>query len=166
MPAAKIRELTGRKVWDSYFKFTVVRNPFSKLVSAFYHLYRPNIKTSSRLVNLVSRPKYFPLLINKGDIYDFRNWILNGGCIIDRDKYIIDGEECLDYFIKYESIKEDIILINKKLGINSEEVSLPHFKSGIRNKGYKISDFYDSLTEERVRRIYAFEIERFGYGMP
>ena len=35
MSAQKLLDLAGRDIWDSYFKFTVIRNPFDKLISAF-----------------------------------------------------------------------------------------------------------------------------------
>jgi hypothetical protein len=37
MPAEEIRNLTGRDVWDAYYKFCVIRNPFDKVVSYFWH---------------------------------------------------------------------------------------------------------------------------------
>ena len=36
MPAEAIKARIGHEIWDSYFKFCVVRNPFEKLVSAFH----------------------------------------------------------------------------------------------------------------------------------
>jgi len=36
MAAAEIRDRLGADVWDSYFKFCVMRNPFDKSVSEFY----------------------------------------------------------------------------------------------------------------------------------
>ena len=36
MPARKILRLVGPEVWNGYFKFGVIRNPFSKVVSHFW----------------------------------------------------------------------------------------------------------------------------------
>jgi len=36
MPAQKIKNLLGEDIWNSYFKFCVVRNPFSKAASYYY----------------------------------------------------------------------------------------------------------------------------------
>ena len=36
MPAELIRNRIGEDIWNEYFKFTVIRNPFDKLVSGFY----------------------------------------------------------------------------------------------------------------------------------
>ena len=36
MPASEIKSKINLDVWNKYFKFTVVRNPFNQIVSAFY----------------------------------------------------------------------------------------------------------------------------------
>ena len=38
MPAKEIRELVGVSVWNWYFKFCVVRNPFDKMVSLWWFI--------------------------------------------------------------------------------------------------------------------------------
>jgi hypothetical protein len=38
MSAIEIRNNIGKAIWDSYFKFCVIRNPFDKLVSRFFFL--------------------------------------------------------------------------------------------------------------------------------
>lgn len=35
-PAESLRRALGREIWDDYFKFTIVRNPFDQLVSKFW----------------------------------------------------------------------------------------------------------------------------------
>lgn len=42
MSAREIKNLLGQDIWDSYFKFCVVRNPFSKAVSWYYFRGRSN----------------------------------------------------------------------------------------------------------------------------
>jgi len=37
MPAAMIRERLGEEVWNNYFKFCVIRNPYDKVASGFFH---------------------------------------------------------------------------------------------------------------------------------
>jgi hypothetical protein len=38
MSAEAIKELIGEKIWNSYFKFCVIQNPYDKLISAFHFL--------------------------------------------------------------------------------------------------------------------------------
>jgi hypothetical protein len=167
MPATEIRDLIGKERWDSYFKFTVVRNPFTKLVSGWYHFRRPNVGVFSICKSIIRDPAYLPsLLFKKKDIAEFRAWVRSGGRIIDRDKYLIDGQVAVDCFIKQEELAEGIQHVNAVLGISNYNREIPTFKSGMRDKSIPIRDFYDSKTEKLVRESYAWEFERFGYEMP
>lgn len=167
MSASKIRDLVGSKVWNDYFKFTVVRNPFSKLVSGWYHFHRPNVTMKKTIRALSKKPTSIPLvLMGKRDIHDFRTWLRKGRSIMDRDKYLIDGEVCMDFFIRQESLQDDIKSVNAMLGIEQDERVLPKFYSGIRSADFSIRDFYDKETEAIVRQLYDWEFERFGYDMP
>src|SRR6185312_9079529 len=40
MPAALIRQQVGETVWNDYYKFCVIRNPWEKAISGFAHLGR------------------------------------------------------------------------------------------------------------------------------
>ncbi len=48
MPAARIRERVGAKVWNSYFKFCFERNPWDKVVSWYYFRQRADTGTDLR----------------------------------------------------------------------------------------------------------------------
>jgi hypothetical protein len=88
MSADSIRAQVGAEIWDRYFKFCVVRNPFDKLISAFHFSYSSNINegTKNRNENVIDR---------------FRGWIASGNAesTVDRDKYLIDGEVCVDHLL-------------------------------------------------------------------
>jgi hypothetical protein len=168
MPASEIRNLLGRKIWDAYFKFTVVRNPFSKLVSGWYYFHRRSGNVKSTLRSLIRDPvNAFPLVVfGKRDICEFRSWIQRGGQVFDRDKYLINDEVCIDYFIQYEHLNDGIEYVNSELGIVNYGRQLPTFKSGIRLNKNLTREFFDSKTENLVRKMYAWEFARFGYEMP
>lgn len=83
MSAAEISDRIGASIWNG-FKFCVIRNPFDKLVSAFFFLNKDY--EDEDLIN------------------NFRNWIKRGGSVIDRDEYLIGGEICVDYFIIRKSL--------------------------------------------------------------
>jgi len=38
MPASEVKKIVPMSIWNSYYKFTIIRNPFDKIVSYFYHL--------------------------------------------------------------------------------------------------------------------------------
>ena len=173
MAASEIRDLIGADVWNQYFKFTVVRNPFDKLVSGFYMLVEGRRKkyttkdwAKAYAKRLLKRASPVEGVTGKSEIERFRNWIKLGGTIVDRDKYLIDGEICVDYFIQFENLQSDIEEICKRLSIEMDEQSIPGFKKNIRNHRIPVCDYYDDETEKIVRQLYAWEFEKFDYRMP
>ncbi len=172
MPARAIRDLMGEEIWSHYFKFTVVRNPFDKLISGFFMYDRPQNKrgTIHGLKSLVKR------MVGRGDpihrvkgtteVERFRSWIREGGAIIDRDKYLIDGKECLDYYIRFESLDDGIRQVCEQLSTPFEPARIPEFKKGLRHHRTKTRDYYDATTEKIVRNLYAWELEKFSYDLP
>jgi hypothetical protein len=175
MSAKKIRELIGQDIWDRYFKFTVVRNPFDKLISGFYFKqynkqYKQNYSYTQKLKafakQILGTGDPIDRIKGKTDIERFRSWIQKGGSIFDRDKYLIDGEECVDYFILFEDIHGGMKHVCDRLSIPFEPSRIPEFKKGKRNHRIQIGAYYDKRTERIVRKLYAWELERFGYDLP
>jgi hypothetical protein len=172
MPAAKIRDLLGQEVWDSYYKFTTIRNPFDKLISGFYMFDKRRHKYSQSQRILA----YFKALINRGnpidraqedtDVERFRSWIKKGGIFIDRDKYMIDGHECVDWFIRFEDLHTGMKHVCDQLAIPFDPSRLPQFKTGFRTSKRNVSEYYDQETAQIVRQHYAWELDRFGYSLP
>ena len=176
MPAAKIRDRIGTSLWNSYFKFTVVRNPFDKLISGFYMQEKRlrNYNTAQRLwiiaQKLSGKANPRDYIVGDSQIERFRSWIRNGGAaggaMLDRNKYLINGDICIDFFIRYEDLENGIKHICDKLDIAFEPENIPDFKSGMRNKQFSLSEFYDQETINVVNSLYAFELNHFGYTAP
>jgi hypothetical protein len=172
MAAELIRERAGLEVWDAYFKFTVIRNPFDKLISGFsmFERNKQNYSLAQKwqAYNRRWRGKGKPIdrIVGNTPIERFRSWIQLGGTITDQNKYKINGECCIDYFIRFEHMQDDLKAVCEQLSIDYEPEKLPHFKTGIRKSGTPIRDFYDEATEARVREQFAWEIEKFNYQIP
>jgi hypothetical protein len=143
MPAVDIKQKVGNQVWDSYYKFCVVRDPFDKLVSAFYFSERDS----------------------DGSVKNFRKWLLNTK-FVDRYAYLIDGEICMDYFIRYESLYDGVKHICTELNIPFDFSKVPQLKTKFRNREIPLYDFYDADSIELVKKLYRFELDYFGYCAP
>lgn len=172
MPAERIRELVGSAIWDEYFKFTVVRNPFDKMVSAFYMQERNkrNYSVPQRLKALMrrvlNRGRPIDRITGKTDVEKFRSWIAIKPPETDRDKYTIQGKACVDFFIRYEALQDGVREVCERLNIPFQSERIPHFKAGLRPKGRPIAEFYDQATEKKIRKTFDFEFSQFGYEMP
>jgi hypothetical protein len=86
--------------------------------------------------------------------------------LIDRDKYVIDGELALDCLVRYESLHADLALVCAQIGLAWDPGRLPDFKRGIRPPSARASQLFSRRALQLVGDAFAFEIERFGYGVP
>ena len=171
MSALEIRNKIGNSIWNSYFKFCVIRNPFDKLISGFFFVEEQKRHRSftqdlkSRVKKIMGKGEPIDCIKGEDSIARFRSWLRNGGSIIDRDKYLIKGEICVDYFIRYEDLENGIKHVCNVLDIPFESERIPRLKSGLRNRKIPLHDFYDEQTIQIVMRLYEFEIETFDYSM-
>ena len=122
------------------------------------------------LQKLIGKANPRDYIIGDSQIERFRSWIRNGGAaggaMLDRNKYLIDGEICIDFFIRYEDLNNGIKHVCDKLGIAFEPENIPHLKCGMRNKKLSLSEFYDHETINIVNNLFEFELNYFGYAAP
>lgn len=90
----------------------------------------------------------------------FRNFVLSRqksnftqtSCLVDESKNLM-----VDFVGRFENIEEDFRAICRKVGITA---SLPHVN---KSKRTDYRDYYDAETRDLTARLYAEDIERFGY---
>jgi hypothetical protein len=152
MPAKLIRERVG-EVWNQYFKFCVVRNPYDKVTSAFYYFQRLEKRPFTSIADEQAR---------------LERWLLSSAHVlpIDRDKYLIDEKFCLDSVLRYETLTADLETLCGKLGLPYDPSWLPRFKTGTRPPHGITRDLYTAKSKEIVAAAFSFELEYFGYSFP
>lgn len=138
-PLYKVKEVISNEKYNNYLKFSFVRNPYERCVSAWKY----NIKmgyTSSEKNLLQFVRELNPTDINSKYLnqYDFVN-----GC---------------DFIGKYENLQENFDIICDKIGIPKQK--LPH-KNATEHKHY--TEYYDDETRSIVAEKYAKDIKYFGY---
>jgi len=172
MSAGEIRRLVGDEIWDSYYKFCVIRNPFDKLVSGFqmlekrkekYTVQRKLLEYASRFLRM-GNP--VDLVTGETKVDRFRSWIKNGGWLNDRNKYLIKGAECMDFYIMFEDLENGVETVCNHLGVPFEPENIPKLKYGNRVCDISLSEYYDSETIKIVTNLYKIELDRFGYKAP
>ena len=118
MPAQEIRELVGPEAWNEYYKFCIVRNPFDKMVSLWWFIVNPRQENRYEGADF-ARIKS-----------DFCRWCVDHALhAIDRDKYMIDGQICVDFFIRYESLLDGLEGVCRKVGYPFQPDHLGRYKS-------------------------------------
>jgi hypothetical protein len=149
MGAAEIRERCGAAVWDGYFKFCVVRNPFDRAVSAFYFA-----RSKGRLP-----------ASDAADPLQLERWLAGGGLRMDREQYLIDGAFALDGVLRHECLQADLEALCGHLGLPWEPERLPRFKAGLRPAESRPDALFTPRAVALIEAACAWELENFGYGL-
>ena len=163
MPAKAIKSYLGDEAWESYFKFCVIRNPFDKLVSAF-HFYE-------WLVNHYSGWQKTKLVVAHGirpgskldEVKRFQKWVAWTWWFNDYDKYLINGNVCVDFFIRYESLLSDTKSVCENVNFPFEPNRIPKLNTAMRPRERELAEYYDAKTIATVRKRFQFELDYFGY---
>ena len=156
--ATDIRDKIGNKIWDSYFKFSIARNPWDRVVSLFNWKGRndPSLRPKKRFYHHLGVP--FDELAQTRAV--FSEFVCDGDWMTNDRFYVIDNELCVDFIIRYENLSDDFSEVCKSIGLGS--VSLPHLKSGFR-KGHHYSSYYDEKSTAVVAERHANDIRLLGY---
>ena len=129
--------MLGKKEYEKYFSFAIVRNPFDRLVS--WYLY-----DNFGLNSFESWIKYFFEKIN----------------ILQMDHLLDDkGNIAVKYIGRFENLQNEFDIIADKIGI--ERIILPHKKKYLSEKNYK--DFYSKELRLFVEKKLEKEIKFLNY---
>ena len=147
LSASMTRALYGDTAWNSYFKFSFVRNPWDRIVSMYATGWWFNKLTVEKNGSSYPTMKNFILSHRPHDTekhgYKFYH------DIIDED---------LDFIGRYENLEEDFRAICAKTGLSN--ITFPHEELRYREH---YSAYFDDETLELVQDIYKVDIEKFGY---
>ena len=133
-----IREL-AKIDWDSFFKFTIVRNPWDMAVSMYWW---------DRILGST-----------------FSEWLAKGSnsehAFFHEDYYFKDGKKIADYYLRYENLESDYKRICGWVGIPYKK--LPIIKGDIRIDKKHYSKYYNKADIEFVAKMFPQTIKEFGY---
>jgi Sulfotransferase family len=146
---AIIRAFVGRRRWDSYYKFSFVRNPWDTYVSGYW--WRNTGKVSETFADVRA---------------EFKRWLLAGEGRRNFSIISIDGNVVADFVGRFENLEEDLNHAREHLGLPL--LTLPNretrlYKGQYRPKGDRYQDYYDAESIAYVAQADAPLIEHFGY---
>lgn len=155
------------KYWNNYFTFTFVRNPWDRVVSAFFfdkgfalnHMNGQKVVMNKRR-HLIKNG----LLSKMGDVELFRDVIKNKLEKYSKQKLRIytpqikwiDGFE-YDFIGRVENIKDDWENVCSAIG---EKLEIVHMNRSDRKE---YNTYYDNNSKDLVYKIYKKEIKTFKY---
>jgi hypothetical protein len=151
--AKEIREEFGTDIWNNYFKFSIVRNPYDELISRFWFLLDQKTRISFLDGGFEATKR------------EFKKWVMGQENLNSRI-YLIDDQLAVDFLIRFEFLEDDVEKVCSHLGFRKNVSELQKFKSGIRpSKGIwnQVSDYYDSDSIAHIENRFSWELKRFKY---
>jgi len=142
-----IPELT-KKEYKSYYKFTFVRNTWSRIYSFYYNVM--NDETLKRNYNISEDCSLFEFVKNKINPGDFSQL-----------EYIRDnsGNCPLNFIGRFENLDADFKKVCQSLNIQNS--NLPRLLITPDKAHY--TEFYDHKTKDLVRQLFKAEIDFFNF---
>jgi hypothetical protein len=137
-------------VFNKYYKFCIVRNPWDKAVSQFTYMNkRADLRDFIGMKEGSTFEQYLGLITKKEHV----QWKSQVDFVFNEQ-----GDCLVDDIFKLEDIGELFNKLSSKLSLNIKEI--PHHNKGNR-KHY--SEYYSVETKEIVSEIYADDIKQFQY---
>jgi Sulfotransferase family len=146
--ANHIRREVGA-AFDSYWKFAFVRNPWDRVISQYLF----TLRQRQDLRDILGIPADASLELYLSRVLDREHvqWL-------QQRPFLYDGETLLvDFVGRFEQFVDDAHRVFQRLGVTEP---LPHEQKSERTHDH---DYYNPTTRDMVARIYAEDIETFGY---
>jgi hypothetical protein len=156
--AAEVKRKVPPEIWNEYFKFSITRNPWDRVVSNFSWEARnkPALRPIRRWYHRLGIP--FDEFRETRKL--FREFAAGDWTTNDRF-YLIDGALCVDFVIRYERLEQDFHEVCARVGIPA--IALPHLKAGLRRAERSYADYYDQTSMSIVAERHEKDIRLFGY---
>jgi len=151
MPADEVRGLLGAEKWAAYFKFCVVRNPYDKVVSYFWHDLDPASREKQAHADFASVRRTFSA------------WAELDRFPFDAQIYVWQGRPVVDDFIRYERLSEDMERICSHLKVPWQPTRMGRYKNDSRKRSESFHEYYTPEAAARVEKAFAWEFDYFGY---
>jgi hypothetical protein len=146
-PEERRRE-TGRRQFESYFKFGFVRNPWDRVVSLYERTEALQLRNEMSFEQFVDWIQYSSATCVHSSPHRYQlDWFVDS-----------NGNLLADFIGRFERLDEDWAFVAQKLGV---EEKLPHRRENPRARHY--TEYYTPRTRDVIAARFKVDIERFGY---
>ena len=171
-----MRDKVGERVWDEYFKFTVVRNPWDLLVSFLYSKFGPmywkgvwwpkdgpiafayNLPRLLRLHHLRSE-------LRRGRLKESVESVLREGLFYNIREiplfYFSRQEPYADAVIRYETLQHDFDNVCRRLKLPPQRLPRTNTKPRPRDTDYH--EYFTDYSREYIADLCSAMTSMFGY---
>lgn len=156
-PATVLRERYGDHVWTRYIKIAFVRNPWDRLVSAFFYAKKGGNQSVYDLQRASYLPETFTDFIKNVNHYAT---LSNEHLFKPQSFWLLDekGDVMVDILGRFETIDSDARKIAKSLNIRFFRLKKINVTQHDRYREY-----YSDETKEIVAEVFSSDISLFKY---
>jgi Sulfotransferase family len=145
-------EQLGPEAGD-YFKFSFVRNPWDRLVSAYHYIITRRTGLD-RVTNHDTFESFLSSFIEEPSRYLKLQYFKPQSSFLVNDK----GEMPLDFLGRFETFEKDLGVVLREIGIRRT-----FFKHRKKSKRSDYREYYSADSSKAVGEIYRSDVEHFGY---
>ena len=134
----------GEELYGSLFKFSCVRNPWQRAISAYFSRHRGEVVWNRQeFMNLVRTMKPVAAFLSASET---------------EVQPLAEAVRNVDFLMRFESLEADFRVVCERIGIPFQPLPVRNQSKREDYRGY-----YDDETQELVRTLFREEIELFGY---
>lgn len=151
--ARELKAQLSSKMFETYYKFAFVRNPWDWQVSLYqYILKNPKHRQHENVIKMRGFEDYLRWQLARSQ---HKPWSSQKNFVTDTD-----GNLIVDYVGRYETLNDDFATVLDHLGLSAR---LPHLN---KTKAVDYRDYYTPKTSQMLFDYYRADIEMFGYQPP
>ncbi|MFC1493687.1 sulfotransferase family 2 domain-containing protein [Thermodesulfobacteriota bacterium] len=149
--AWEVKEKLGSNIFDSYYKFSFVRNPFDLTVSQYFFILQIKKLDTHKKVSRMNFSEYLKWHLSRNPPLQI-DFLMNRS----RDRRLVD------YIGRFETLVKDVDIIKKNLNLEVTG-STEHRNPSIKRQSKSYKDYYDNESKNLLFDYFQQDFEMLGY---